>query len=402
MRPTRAGLLVILGGIALVALGRFLGLTELYAIGAAIGLLAVVCGLWVALRGIDIVVTRSVRPSRVHVGNPCTVEVQVRNRSRRSTPVLRILDPVTDTAGADLLLAPLALRHTTTVAYRLPTTQRGIVTVGPMQVSVTDPFGMATTHTPAAPAVDITVLPRVDDIPPLPRSVGPDPDGTAETGSLGRSGEDFAALRPYIVGDDLRRVHWPSSARTGELLVRQHDVPWQGRVCVILDLRRQASDSDQLERAVSAAASILRTHLRRGDHVRLVTTSGVDSGYGVGASHLDGLLEYLAIASRSATGTLGTALEIVQRGASGAAVLVSGRPSDADVDLFERTGTAISVRRVVRFDRSELATTVRRTEVIGIPPGASFREIWTSATGATPRRGGRSRRSPGPARRLRA
>lgn len=383
MRPTRTGLIVGIASAALVLVGRVLGLTELYAIGAAVGLLAVVCGLWVALRRLDIVVTRSVRPSRVHVGNPCTVEIEIRNRAGRATPVLRLLDPVTGTAGADLLLAPIGLRRTTSVAYRLPTTKRGIVTVGPMQVAMSDPFGLSSTRNPAAPSVEVTVLPRVDDIPPLPRSVGPDPDGSAETGSLGRSGEDFAALRPYIVGDDLRRVHWPSSARTGDLLVRQHDIPWQGRVCVVLDLRRQATDDVTLERAVSAAASVLRTHLRRGDHVRLVTTTGVDSGYGVGASHLDGLLEYLAVASRTSSGSLRMAMELVERGASGAVVLVTGTLSSADVELFERSGSAVSLRRLVRFDGRQRVTTGRRTEVLGVGPGEEFASAWTESTGSS-------------------
>lgn len=386
MRPTRTGVIVGVASAALVLVGRLLGLTELYAIGAAIGLLAVVCALWVALRRLDIVVTRGVRPSRVHVGNPCTVEIEVRNRAGRATPVLRLLDPVTGTAGADLLLAPIGLRRSTSVAYRLPTNKRGIVTVGPMQVAMTDPFGLSSTRSPAAPPVDVTVLPRVDDISPLPRSVGPDPDGTAETGSLGRSGEDFAALRPYIVGDDLRRVHWPSSARTGDLLVRQHDIPWQGRVCVVLDLRRPSTDEVTLERAISAAASVLRAHLRRGDHVRLVTTTGVDSGYGVGASHLDGLLEYLAVAGRSTSGSLRMAMELVERGASGAVVLVTGTLSSADVELFERSGTAVSLRRLVRFDGAQRVTTARRTEVLGVGPGEEFATAWSGSSGASGRR----------------
>ena len=141
MRPTRTGTLVTLTAVGLVVVGRVLGLSELYAIGAAVGLLALVCAAWTALRRIDIVVTRGVRPSRVHAGNPCTVEIEVRNRAPRATPVLRLLDPVTGTAGADLLLAPIALRRSTTVAYRLPTEKRGIVTVGPMQSLITDPFG---------------------------------------------------------------------------------------------------------------------------------------------------------------------------------------------------------------------------------------------------------------------
>lgn len=385
MRPTRAGTIVGAAGLALIALGRLLGLTELYAIGAAVLLLTIVCAAWVALTKLDLSVTRRVRPMRVHVGNPCTVEITVNNRHARTTPVLRLRDPVSHTAGADLLLPPINSRQSSNVAYRLPTTARGIVAVGPMSIEITDPFGLATARPRAAPVAEITVLPRVDDIPPLPRTVGPDPDGSTETGSLGRNGEDFAALRAYVVGDDLRRVHWPSSARTGDLLVRQHDVPWQGRVCVLLDLRRQTSDGEALERAVSAAGSILRTHLRRGDHARMVTTTGYDSGYGAGGSHLDSLLEYLAIAQRSNTGSLHAALEIIDRGASGAVVLVSSQPTPADLDLLERIGPAVTFRRVVRFDRNLRETTPRGTQVIGVAPGRSFREAWTEATAAATR-----------------
>ncbi len=381
MRPTRHGLLVAVGAAGLVALGRFLGLPELFAMGAAVAMLAVACALWVSTRSIDVVVSRSVRPSRVHVGNPCTVEVQVRNRGRRTSPVLRLHDPVTGTAGADLLLAPIPVRKNAKVTYRLPTTTRGLVTVGPMSVEVTDPFGLATARNRASGPVEITVLPRIDEIPPLPRTVGPDPDGGAETGSLGRVGEDFAALRPYVIGDDLRRVHWPSSARTDdELLVRQDDIPWQGRICIVIDLRREAHDVDTIERAVSAAASILRTHLRRGDHVRLVSTTGVDTGYGTGASHLDSILEYLAIADRSGRGTMHGALDLAERGATGALVVVTGRPSGPDLDAVEAIGPSISLRRIVRFDVADRSSTSRRTQVLGVPPGASFADAWTEAT----------------------
>ena len=386
MRPTRQGLLVAVGAVGLIALGRFLGLPELFAVGAAIALLVVVCGVWVASRGIDVVVARSVRPSRVHVGNPCTVEIQVRNRHRHTTPVLRLRDPVTGTAGADLLLSPIAVRKNAKVAYRLPTTSRGLVTVGPMTVEVADPFGLASARNRAAGPVEITVLPRIDDIPPLPRTVGPDPDGGAETGSLGRVGEDFAALRPYVIGDDLRRVHWPSSARTDDdLLVRQDDIPWQGRICVVLDLRREAHDVDTIERAVSATASILRTHLRRGDHVRLVSTTGVDTGYGTGATHLDSMLEYLAVADRSNRGTMHGALDTAERGATGALVVVTGRPSGPDLDAVEALGPSISLRRVVRFDVHDRSATARRTQVLGVPPGSAFADAWIEATPASGR-----------------
>ena len=400
MRPTRQGWLVAFGAAVLIFLGRFLGLTELFAVGAAVGLLVVVCGLWVSMRDVDVVVTRSVRPSRVHVGNPCTVEVQVRNRAQRAGPVLRLRDPVTGTTGADLLLSPIPVRRTSKVAYRLPTVKRGLVTVGPMTVEIADPFGLATARNRAAGAVEITVLPRIDDIPPLPRTVGPDPDGGAETGSLGRVGEDFAALRTYVLGDDLRRVHWLSSARTDDdLLVRQDDVPWQGRICVVLDLRRENHDADTLERAVSAAASILRAHLRRGDHVRLVTSNGLDTDYGIGASHLDGMLEYLAVADRSNRGSLHAALDIAERGAGGALVMVTGRPSGPDIDAVESLGSGVTIRRIVRLDANQRTTVGHRTQIVGVAPGESFADAWTEASppaGRTSRSAARRRRRVAP------
>lgn len=394
MRPTRQGLLVAVGAAALILLGRFLGLPELYAIGAAIALLVTVCAAWVLVRSIDVRVARTVRPSRVHVGNPSTVEVQVRNQSRRTTPVLRLRDPVSSTVGANLLLTPILPRKVSKVAYRLPTTRRGVVTVGPLTVEIADPFGLAASRSTAAPRVEITVLPRIDLIPPLPRTVGPDPDGGAETGSLGRVGEDFAALRPYVLGDDMRRVHWPSSARSDdELLVRQDDVPWQGRICVVLDVRRDVHDADTMERAVSAAASILQAHLRRGDHVRLVSSDGTDSGYGLGAHHLDSMLEYLAMVDRSSRGNLHAALEMAQRGGSGSIVVITGRPGDADLDAVESIGPSMSVRRVVRFDVDDRSTRRRNTQVLGISPSESFVDAWTAASPASREGRGRRRRA---------
>lgn len=389
MRLTRQGLLVSAAAFAVVVVGRILGMVELYAIGATMGLLVASCGIWVRLRGIDLAVRRTVRPHRVHAGNPCTVEVELANTARRSTPVLRVLDPVTRTAGADLLVPPIIPRKRELAAYRLPTTTRGLLTVGPMTVEVADPFGLTRSRVQAAPAAEVTVLPRVDDVAPMPRTVGPDPDGSDRTGSLGRVGEDFAALRPYIVGDDLRRVHWPSSARTDDLLVRQNDVPWQGRLTVLLDLRREHHDTETLERAVSAAASIARSHLRRGDHVRLVTTDGYDTGFGLGGAHLDGMLEYLAVVQRSGRGSLRSGLELVERGASGALVVVSGRPGDDDLETIETTGVGHQTRFVVRFDSAGNVSTARGTAVLGVAGGATFVQAWSAAAAG---RGARSRR----------
>ena len=87
---------------------------------------------------------------------------------------------------------------------------------------------------------------------------GHDPQATARhPNALGRAGDDFYALRPYQVGDDLRRVHWPATAHNDELMIRQHELPWQERTTVLLDVRATAHVRESFELAVSAAASIL-------------------------------------------------------------------------------------------------------------------------------------------------
>jgi uncharacterized protein (DUF58 family) len=99
-----------------------------------------------------------------------------------------------------------------------------------------------------------------------------------EDTGLQTGGDEFHSLRPYVIGDDLRRVHWPSTARRDELTVRQDERHQQGRTTVLLDVRRAVHTDESFERAVSAAASLLVAAVRRGDEVRLVATDRTDSG----------------------------------------------------------------------------------------------------------------------------
>ena len=157
----------------------------------------------------------------MYAGSPSRVELSIRNDGERTTPVLRLFDPVSGTRGADLLLSPLEPDVVNRAAYRLPTERRGIAEIGPLEVVVGDPFGLATSSTIAAPHTELTVFPRIDEIVPVPHTSGDDPHAGADHPSaLGRTGEDFYALRPYVVGDDLRRVHWRSTARHDELMVK--------------------------------------------------------------------------------------------------------------------------------------------------------------------------------------
>ena len=131
------------------------------------------------------------------------------------------------------------------------------------------------------------MYPRIDNLAPVRRSSGSDLERqTVNQQQVAVTGDEFYALREYNLGDDLRRVHWPSSARHDELMVRQDEVPWHGRLTLLLDSRLAAATaspaSTPFDDLVSAAASISVASIGRGDQVRVLTTGVTDSGYGTG------------------------------------------------------------------------------------------------------------------------
>ncbi|MEO6317989.1 MAG: DUF58 domain-containing protein [Acidimicrobiales bacterium] len=351
---TRQGWLVGLGAATLLIMGRVLGLVELFALGVIAAVLVVGSALLVTSARLELEVGRAIHPARVHVGTSSRVDLTIRNLRASGTPVLRLQDPVSGTRGADLLVPPLGRGERTVAAYRLPTDRRGLVQIGPLEVVVGDPFGLTTLATVAAPPVALTVYPHVDQIDPLPYTTGHDPlAGAKQPNSLGRTGEDFYALRPYVVGDDLRRIHWPSSARHDELLVRQNELPWQGRTTILLDVRKAAHSGDSLEVAVSAAASIVAATARRHDLIRLMTTNGSDSDFAPGSDHVEAIMEHLAVVPASSTGSLRRAIEMLSHRSTGGAlvVLVAEVPADdlrAAVHLRSRYGSLT----IVHIDRS--------------------------------------------------
>src|SRR5690606_33189547 len=113
--------------------------------------------------------------------------------------------------------------------------------------------------------------------------------GDSRARSVAVHGEDDVATREYRNGDDLRRVHWRSTARVGELMVRREEQPWESRATIVLDTRRHGHHGEgptsSFEWAVSAAGSVA-LHLRRsGYRIRLVT--GMSAATPGGAASVD-------------------------------------------------------------------------------------------------------------------
>lgn len=383
-----------LGTLLLGMTGRLLGIVELYMLaGASLALVVAAVG-FVRLARFDLEATREVRPARVHARGASRVELTVRNTGTRRSPVLAARDPFDGgRRWARFLIAPLAPNEAARAAYRLPTERRGIFDLGPMELHLEDPFGLAASSHHAAPATRLTVYPHVDPVPPLPMTRGNDPHAGADhPTALAAAGEDFYALRAYEVGDDLRRVHWKATARLDELMIRQEEMPWQGRATVLVDLRRHVHSPESLELALSAAASVVSACWRHRSLVRLVSTDGVDSGFAAGHTHVEAILEHLAGAVTGPDDTLAAILTSLRREGNGGAlaVITTAAAPSADLDRVARLRSRFGSLTLVLLEHSVIdpspvarGTAARPVpglrSVVRVSADRPFAAAWTEA-----------------------
>jgi hypothetical protein len=155
---------------------------------------------------------------------------------------------------------------------------RGRYTIGPVAVQLVDPFGLCRATRQFTTTDSLTVVPSIRTLPAIPLGGDWSGLGEARARAVASAGEDDIIPREYRTGDELRRVHWKSTARSGELMVRREEQPWRTRATVFLDTRAVAHRGDgptsSFEWAVSAAASVACHLARRGYAVRVVDADG--------------------------------------------------------------------------------------------------------------------------------
>ena len=286
---TRASCLIAAGATALLC-GLVLGVVDLVRAGLLCIAVPVAAAVLVLRTRVRIAHRRSSEPARATAGEPVTVHLAITNRSVLGTGALLLEDQLPEqvSGNARFVIPGLSGRETRTVSYRMPDLPRGTYRFGPLRIRLTDPFHMIDITRSFTSTNEFVVAPIVDRLPSTepPRSF--DIGDNAGSHSIGAHGADDASTREYRTGDDLRKIHWRSSARVGSLMVRLEERPWQGRTTLLLDLRgdahastpreqsaeRDARQLDSLEWAVSAAASI-GTHLMiAGREVGLVDGQG--------------------------------------------------------------------------------------------------------------------------------
>ena len=304
---TFRGWSVALTGIALLVVARIFGAGPVEQFGFALLVLPLIAVAVVRLGKHDLDVVRRMSPERVRAGSKVTVTLEIRNRGRGPAPLLLLEDRVpTDVAGrARFALHGVEPKGRRFATFDLRPPRRGHYEVGPLTLTSTDPFGLARLASAAAPKASILVHPRIEPLA-LPRDFG-DRRSLAVSAlrqPIGAQGEDFYTLREYNEGDDLRKVHWPATAKRGRYMIRQEETPWHTRATVVFDDRAPAhdgiGDASSFERVVEATASIVDLYHRSGYTYRLTGATAAGFGPAKGSPHFNRALDLLATVRTSA------------------------------------------------------------------------------------------------------
>ncbi|WP_285597150.1 DUF58 domain-containing protein [Kineosporia sp. NBRC 101731] len=281
LSPAGRALLAV-AGVGLVA-GFALGYRELIGLAGAAGLLVLVAVAQVVLR-VSVRVERSISPQRVTVGETAMgmLQIHVRGRGRSMR--------ATDTVGGRVheIPVPPGGGDVRRVVYELDTSRRGVFPVGPLRVHQHDLTDLAHRQREVGDLLQLIVRPVTHSLRQPAQGRSRDLEGPRTT-SGSESGVTFSGLREYVMGDDLRIIHWKGLARGGPLTVRTHVDSTRSDILVLLDDRADSYRTENdFEQAVSFAASVAAMAFEAAVTVRVIPVNGPTLA-GSAAAVLDGL-----------------------------------------------------------------------------------------------------------------
>ena len=298
---TRGRSFMTAGGAAMVC-GLAIPEPDLVRIGALLVILPIVSALLARRNHYRLSCSRRLDPPRVPAGQATVVTARLENVSRLRTAVLLAEDATPYSLGSRhrFVLDEIEPGGSREMSYQIRSGTRGKFTIGPLRVRVADTFGLVEVSRSFRTTSTLVVTPKIF---PLPRAAAPSSwlgEGDGGMRTISAIGEDDVAPRAYQDGDGLRRVHWRSTARYGQLMVRREEHQWRNSASVFLDTRRSAHSgsgpSASFEFAVSAAASIGAHLTEEGFRARLITGAGETAPRG---SFSDTLLDVLAVITPS-------------------------------------------------------------------------------------------------------
>jgi uncharacterized protein (DUF58 family) len=399
--PSGRGVLVFAAGIALWAAGRVLGSTTLHMIAVGLVVLpfgAAVFARWSRQR---LRIHRRLSETRIQPGQRVHVELEVENQAPAATSFLLVEDRLPAALGrsARLVIASLQGRDRQRVRYSLTPRQRGRYTLGPLTIDLSDPFALTKLRIEFDERDDLVVAPEVESLTGGPDSPFGLTSGLALAKHLFRTGDEFYTMRPYVEGDDLRRIHWPSVARSGELMIRQDESTRRATAVLFLDTRDSAvgqTHSPCFEKVVSCAASLGVLLMRYGFSVKLATTHLPPQRVGE-----EQLLEVLAGIGHHTSRALSTGLTRLRMVAASdtTLVVVGAPPPPTELGSLIRAGATFGPKIGVfvhptdpdalppdrrgqlegRASQAQHSLSRSGWEVVVLPPSARLREVWRAS-----------------------
>ncbi|WP_329458295.1 DUF58 domain-containing protein [Streptomyces sp. NBC_01497] len=394
-----------------------LGQPDLLRVGLLLIVLPLVCVIVLNRTRYQVAGTRRLTPGRVATASEARVHLRVDNVSRLPTGLLMLQDHVPYVLGPRprFVLDRVEAGGRREVSYRVRSDLRGRYPLGPLQLRLTDPFGMCELTRSFSSFDTLTVVPRTEPLPPVRLSGDSSGFGDGRLRSLALAGEDDMIPRGYRHGDDLRRVHWRSTARYGELMVRREEAPRRARCTVLLDTRAGAylgtGPDSAFEWAVSGAASVLAHMMERGYAVRLLTDSGAsvpgDGGEGfAGPAHESAdsmglLMDTLAVVDHSKGSVLSPAYDALRGGSEGLLVAFLGDLDEEQAAVVARmrmrSGPAVAflldagtwapvpgTAAPAGSGAGQRAGQLREAgwSVVRVPPGGALPALWRQAAEA--------------------
>ena len=278
---TTRGWCLLAAGVAAALCAVLVDERDLLRVAAFVMMLPLLASVVVGHRHGRLRATRDLAPTRVTVGGDCQAHLTLHGTGRWLGGRLLVEDVVPPALGVSCraVVARPPRLGSVKVSYPLRPVQRMVHSLGPLIVRVADPLGLAEYRPTVAVHSRLIVIPAVVSLTGLPGG-GELGAGEAAGGRAGSGpGQEAVVVRSYRQGDDLRKVHWRTTARRDELMVRVEEWPERGGVTVLLDHRdaahRGSGPTSSLEYGVSLAASVY-VHLRQhGQQVRLVTADGM-------------------------------------------------------------------------------------------------------------------------------
>ena len=366
--PTRRGRVLLFAAPVLYILGRLTTVGELHALALAaivFPLLSIAFVRWSRHR---IGFTRAFGPKRIFAGNTVRIEFTARNLGKLPTPPLILEDAASHAIGGPIRFSMPSLSQDgrDAIAVERRIAHRGRHRLGPLRAHLVDPFGLARVGSVVAPEAAFVVYPKIEPLgeiaPPEERGGG----GRSLVQHLSASGDDFYAVRGWQEGDDLRKIHWRSSARRGELMIRQDEIRPFPRATILVDNRaqmhRDTGPTSSLEWSISGAASIVWELAKQGYALRLATADGGPGSARWGREATDPLLTTLAVSGRSPNPSLSAMLRkaAARPGAGGALIAIMPPPSPDLVPRFASLARAYSWSGVILLDVASFASSSGR------------------------------------------